>query len=170
MGEGFGFINFWNDHHSDSQIRYYNHLKEFVLDEAGIKALMNASPICMAAWVAKDGSPRAIALPFALLDDEHVYFTAEESQPIVKALREDPRISMCWGLRSDAATLRGRAEIHTDADLTRRVREASAKQRYPKDPEKARKLALKLDSPTRVTIQVSDEKFITFTGANLPRD
>lgn len=170
MSEQFAFINFWNDHFPDNQIRYYNHLSEFVLDEAGIDELMRGSPIAMASWITSDGSPRAIAVPFALLDDDCVYFTAEPSQPIVKSLKKDPRISMCWGLGAGAVTLRGKAEIISDPDLTARVCDASAKQRYRDDPDKAGRLASKLKSPTRVSIKVSKDKFITFTGADLPRD
>ncbi len=169
MSDDFKFIHFWNDEH-EKQIRYYNHLKEFVLDGEGINTLMRAVPVAQAAWVASDGSPRAITVPFALLNEDYVYFTAEESQAIVQSLRKDPRISMCWGGPGGAATVRGQAEVISDPALTASVCEASAKQRYPDDPAKASKLASKLDSPTRVSIKVSKDKFITFSGAGLPRD
>lgn len=170
MGQKPELVNFWNDIHPEQQIRYYNHLAEFTLDQAGIDRLLQGAPVCTATWVARDGSPRSIALPYALLDDEHVYLTAEASQPLVRALRKDPRIALCWGGFGGAATVRGEAEVKDDRALTDRVREASAKQRYPSDPAKAEQLARRLDSPSRVTIKVRKGKFITFSSGNLPRD
>ena len=169
MAEKFAFINYWNDHHPDKQVRYYNHLSEFILDEQQIKQLMEGADIATVAWVAADGSPRSIAVPFALLDDS-VYFTAESSQPIVKSLENDSRISMCWGSTIGAATARGHAEITDDQDLTARVCKASARQRYQNDPDKAAKLANRLASPTRVAIKVTADKHITFSTLGLPRD
>ncbi|MBT4160748.1 MAG: hypothetical protein HOC70_00570 [Gammaproteobacteria bacterium] len=169
MSEQFAFINYWNDHHPDHQVRYYNHLSEFTLDDEKIMQLMQGADIATVAWAASDGSARAIAVPFALLDDE-VYFTAEASQPIVKSLEGDNRISMCWGGMIGAATARGHAEIIDDQDLTARVCEASAKQRYQNDADKAAKLASRLASPTRVSIKVTADKHITFSTLGLPRD
>ena len=171
MSEEFAFINFWNDHHPDNQTRYYNHLAEFVLDDAGIDEAMRGTPLAMTSWIAGDGSPRSIAVPFALLDDDYVYFSATPAQAIVKSIKEDPRISMCWAFGAGAVTLRGQAEIISDDDdLTTIVCDESAKQRYPGDSKMADKLAAKLKSETRVSIKVSKDKFITFNGANLPRD
>ena len=169
MSEKFAFINYWNDHHPDQQVRYYNHLSEFILDEAQIVQLMQTADIATVAWAASDGSARSIAVPFALLDDG-VYFTAESSQPIVKSLENDSRISMCWGGMIGAATARGTAEIIDDPALTTRVCEASAKQRYQNDADKAAKLASRLASPTRVSIKVTADKHITFSTLGLPRD
>ena len=170
MSEEFAFINHWNDHNPDKQIRYYNHLAEFVLDEAGIDEAIHGTPLAMTSWIASDGSPRSIAVPFAILDDGCVYFTAVPSQVIAKSIARDPRISMCWAYGAGAVTLRGQAEIISDDKLTATVCDESAKQRYPADSDKATRLAVKLKSSERVSIKVTTDKYITFNGANLPRD
>ncbi len=170
MSEEFAFINFWNDHHPDNQTRYYNHLAEFVLDEAGIDEAIQGTPLAMTSWIASDGSPRSIAVPFSLRDDSCVYFTAVPSQAIAKSIADDPHISMCWAYGAGAVTIRGQAEIISDDSLTADVCDESAQQRYPGDADKESQLAAKLKSTERVTIKVSADKYITFNGANLPRD
>jgi PPOX class probable F420-dependent enzyme len=96
-------------------------VREMSLDEAR-EFLTTGTRTGKVAVVRKDGSPMVVPIWFGLEDDGTLVFTAWGESIKVRALRRDPRLSICVDTESPPYSyvrVDGTAELVDDPELTR---------------------------------------------------
>jgi len=104
--------------------------------------------------------------------DRRFWLTAGAHRHRIEAVRRDPRVSIVvssTGTRLGAGksiTAKGRCRVREDAKTKAWFYPAFARHLYVEE-EQARAFEQKLDSPLRVILEVTPEKWITYDGAKM---
>ena len=168
MDDEIKYINYWNDV-SPREIVYWSALHDYYLTDEQIGQMIDQTPVCVATWTRKDGSPCAATMYHVRLDDT-IYLTTTEGQAKAAAWRRNPLASVAWWGMEGAAHARGRMELVKDPALRRRVLEAMGKKLFPDDAARYGKFLRAIDAPDRVTVKVVPDKIATFAASLIPRD
>jgi hypothetical protein len=146
------------------------HIEPYRLSDAEAWKLIESPPFyCVFSWVTREPAPVCCAMAYVVLDGR-VLLTSTENRDKVKAVRRNPAVSLCFhrGLRQ--VTLRGQAEVSSDAQLVQRwvAAHLDAWDR-PLTPEQRESETRRFLSPDRVILAVRAEKLRSFDGAEMFR-
>jgi general stress protein 26 len=156
-------------------IRNYEQVSIYGLDEADRESLLREQGECVFNWATRDGWPVGVVMSF-LWRDGRFWLTAGAQRHRIEAIRRDPRVSVVVtsaGTRLGPAktlTAKGRVRIREDAETKQWFYPALAEMIQRGDPVAARRFAEHLDSPLRVILEVTPEKWITYDGAKMALD
>ena len=134
-----------------------------------IDELMTKAPECVLMWGTKDGWPVGVVHSFVWHGGK-VWLTFAAHRHRASAIRRDPRVSVTVsGRTSDdptcplgAVTLKGRAQFIEDDDTIKWFYRALAKKVSPDDKAGEDDFYALLDSPLRLVLAITPEKWISF--------
>ena len=134
-----------------------------------IDTLMTKAPECVLMWGTKDGWPVGVVHAYVWHDGK-VWLTFAAHRHRAAAIKRDPRVSVCvTGRTSDdpecplgAVTLKGRGEFIDDHDTRHWFYRALAKKVSPQDKAGEDDFYNLLDSPLRLVLAITPEKWISF--------
>jgi general stress protein 26 len=156
-----------------AQIHNYEQVSVYGLDPDQREELLRSAQECVFNWSTKDGWPVGVIMSY-LWRDGRFWLTAGAHRHRIEAIRRDPRVSVVvtsTGTKlgpSKTITAKGRVRVREDAEtkawfypaLASRVRSGDA----------AKQFAEFLDSPLRVILEVTPEKWITYDGEKMALD
>lgn len=145
--------------------------------DAQIDALMSKAPECVLMWDTKDHWPVGVVHSFVWRDGK-VWLTFAAHRHRATAIRRDPRVSVCVsGRTSDdpecplgAVTLKGRAVFHEDRETKEWFYRALSQKVAQGDKTVEEDFYNLLDSPLRVVLEITPEKWISFDAEKSARD
>ena len=142
-----------------------------------IDKLMTEARECVLMWATKDGWPVGVYHSFVWRDGK-IWITCAAHRHRVAAIRRDPRVSVAVSavtmtgpdaLRG-AATVKCRAVIRDDQETKDWFYRALAHKSNPTDKAAEDDFVVRLDSPLRIIIECTPEKWITFDSAKSAKD
>ncbi len=131
--------------------------------------LMTKAPECVLMWGTKDHWPVGVVHAYVWARGK-VWLTFAAHRHRAAAIRRDPRVSVTVSGRcSDdptcpkgAATMKGRAVFHEDEETKKWFYRALAHKGNPTDKAAEDAFYDLLDSPLRLVLEITPEKWITF--------
>ena len=137
--------------------------------EEQLDQLLTRAPECVLMWGTQDHWPVGVVHSF-LWHEGKVWVTFAAHRHRAAAIRRDPRVSVCVsGRTSDdpecplgAVTIKGRGEWVEDHDTKHLFYRALANKINPQDESAAQGFYELLDSPLRLVLAITPEKWISF--------
>jgi nitroimidazol reductase NimA-like FMN-containing flavoprotein (pyridoxamine 5'-phosphate oxidase superfamily) len=134
-----------------------------------IDALMTKAPECVLMWGTRDGWPVGVVHSFVWIDGK-VWVTFAAHRHRASAIRRDPRVSITVSGRTSndpecplgAVTLKGRGEFQDDQETKRWFYRKLSKKVSPTDAQGEQDFYDLLDSPLRLVLAITPEKWISF--------
>jgi len=157
------------------QIHDYEQVSIYGLDPERREELLRAAAECVFNWSTKDGWPVGVIMSFVWRDGKF-WLTAGGHRHRIEAIRRDPRVSIVvtsTGTKlgpSKTITVKGRARVREDAETKKWFYPALADMIQRGDAAAAQRFAEFLDSPLRVILEVTPEKWITYDGEKMALD
>jgi general stress protein 26 len=158
-----------------AQIHNYEQVSIYGLDDDRREELLRSAGECTFNWSTKDGWPVGVIMSF-LWRDGKFWLTAGAHRHRIEAIRRDPRVSIVVtsaGTKlgpSKTITVKGRVRVREDAETKRWFYPALASMVRSGDPAASKQFAEFLDSPLRVVLEVTPEKWITYDGEKMALD
>lgn len=142
-----------------------------------IDQLMNDASECILMWGTKDGWPVGVYHSFVWRDGKF-WITCAAHRHRVAAIRRDGRVSVAVsGISATspdsprgAATAKCRAVVREDAETKAWFYRALAHKANPDDKAAEDDFVERLDSPLRIVIEATPEKWITFDSGKSAKD
>jgi len=142
-----------------------------------IDQLMNDASECILMWGTKDGWPVGVYHSFVWKDGKF-WITCAAHRHRVAAIRRDGRVSVAVsGISAKspdsprgAATAKCRAVVREDAETKEWFYRALAHKANPDDKAAEDDFVERLDSPLRIIIEATPEKWITFDSGKSAKD
>jgi general stress protein 26 len=152
----------------------YEKVSIYNLSDERREALLDEHAECSFAWTTRDGWPVSVIMSY-LWHDGRFWLTAGGHRHRIEAVRRDPRV--CITITSTGSSLgpgksisaKGRCVVHEDQETKDWFYPAFSAHLH-KDPKRAEGFEGFLDSPLRVVLEVSVEKWITYDGDKMARD
>jgi nitroimidazol reductase NimA-like FMN-containing flavoprotein (pyridoxamine 5'-phosphate oxidase superfamily) len=157
------------------QIHNYEQVSIYGLDGDKRDELLVAAAECVFNWSTKDGWPVGVIMSF-LWRDGKFWLTAGAHRHRIEAIRRDPRVSVVvtsTGTKlgpSKTITVKGHVRVREDAETKAWFYPALAARVRSGDPAATKQFAEFLDSPLRVILEVTPEKWITYDGEKMALD
>jgi len=153
---------------ADESMRNYEEVAQFTMSDADTDALLRAQTECTFIWRMRDGWPVGVIMSYVWRDGK-IWMTASSQRPRIAAVRRDHRVSVVVSsagttLSPRTVTMRGRCELFEDAATKSWFYPALAASLVPHDERRQANFIKMLDSPRRVVMCVTPEKFITFSS------
>ena len=152
----------------------YEQVSVYPVEAEDREALLTAHAECTFIWATQDGHPLGVIMSY-LWHDGRFWLTAGAHRHRIAAVRRDPRVSVVvtstgtklGGGRS--LTAKGRCTIHEDPDTKGWFYPAFSRHLH-KDEKMAGWFEEFLDSPLRVVLEVTPDKWITYDGTKMALD
>ena len=151
---------------------YYEDLSPFALSEPDRESLLNAQSECTFCWGTRDGSPMGVIMAY-VWKDGRVWLTATSQRKRIGAIRRNPTCAVVVTSVGSpeppgrTVTIKGPCTIHEDAETKAWFYPALA-EKVVGTPGPAQDAFRKhLDSPLRVVLEVSPEKWLTCDAAKM---
>lgn len=152
----------------------YELVSVYNLSDERREQLLQAHAECTFAWSTKDGWPVGVIMSYLWAKDRF-WLTAGGHRHRIEAVRRDPRV--CITITSTGTelgmgksiTAKGRCVVREDQETKDWFYPAFSRHLH-KDPKMAEWFQGFLDSPIRVVLEVSVEKWITYDGDKMARD
>jgi nitroimidazol reductase NimA-like FMN-containing flavoprotein (pyridoxamine 5'-phosphate oxidase superfamily) len=149
----------------------YEEVSDLTLADEDREALLKAQNECVFNWRTSDGWPIGVVMSYVWRDGK-VWLTASSQRPRITAVRRDDRVSVAIssaGTRMPPATItiKGRCVILEDVETKRWFYPALAAALLPRSETQQAGFVRMLDSPRRVVMRVTPERFITFDGRKM---
>ena len=146
----------------------------YAYDESQIDRLMTEASECVLMWATRDGWPVGVVHAFVWRDGK-VWLTFAAHRHRAAAIRRDPRVSVAVSAAtassmSGAATLKGRARFHEDDETKAWFYAALAKKVSPDSKDGEDAFVALIDTPLRVILEITPQKWITYDGEKAERD
>ncbi|MXP24249.1 hypothetical protein GIY30_23275 [Gordonia sp. HNM0687] len=148
-------------------------MRPITLDGDSRAALFAAQTECTFVFATPHGWPAGVIVSY-LVDGDSVWFTAAASRLHVRALADEPRVSLVVSNTGtdlpgrQMVTIRGRATVHRDRATRDWFFPRFIDRMQPDDPEAFARL---LDSPDRVVVQVEVVRIpVSHDSTRLPGD
>jgi general stress protein 26 len=157
------------------QIHNYEQVSIYGLDDDQREELLRTAAECVFNWSTKDGWPVGVIMSF-LWRDGKFWLTAGAHRHRIEAIQRDARVSIVvtsTGTKlgpSKTITAKGRVRVRDDAETKRWFYPALAAMIQRGEPEATKRFAEFLDSPLRVILEVTPEKWITYDGEKMALD
>lgn len=144
----------------------------YPFDEKQIDQLMTDANECVLMWATHDCWPVGVYHSFVWRGGR-IWITFAAHRHRTAAIRRNPKVSVAVsgvasrteGSPRGSATAKGTAIVHDDRETKDWFYPALAKKSNPNDPDAAAAFVKRLDSPLRVILEVTPEKWITFDSA-----
>lgn len=152
----------------------YEAVSVYFLDDTDREALLSEQRECVFNWSTRDGWPVGVIMS-CLWRDGKLWLTAGAHRHRISAVRRDPRVSIVITSTGTSMgpgksiTIKGRCAIREDAETKAWFYPAFSGHLHP-EPRHAEAFCKMLDSPLRVVLEVTPEKFITYDGVKMARD
>ncbi len=147
----------------------------FPFDDEQLNELLTDARECVLMWGTQDGWPVGVYHQF-LWREGKFWITCTANRHRVAAIRRDPRVSVAVSAMvapnfapRGAATAKGRGVVHEDRETKDWFYRALARKALPDDKAAEDAFVERLDSPLRIVIEVTPEKWITFDGSKSDR-
>jgi len=155
------------------KMRNYEEVAQFTLEQQDCEHLLTTQNECTFIWRMRDGWPIGVIMSYIWRDGK-VWMTASSQRPRIAAVQRDDRVSvvvssMGTQLSPGTVTIRGRCAIREDEETKRWFYPALAQALIPGDDRRQGRFVKMLDSPRRVVMCVSPEKFITFSSEKMQK-
>jgi len=152
-------------------MKNYEEVSDLTLSEEDKEKLLSTQNECVFAWSTSSGQPVGVVMSYVWKEGK-VWLTASSQRPRVSAVRRDDRVSVAisslgTGAPPATVTVIGRCAILQDAETKRWFYPALAAALIPNNPKRQSSFAQMLDSPRRVIMSVTPERFITFDGRKM---
>ena len=149
----------------------YEEVSDLTLADGDRETLLSTQNECVFTWRTSDGWPVGVVMSYVWRDGK-IWLTASNQRPRVLAVRRDDRVSVAIssaGTRMPPATvtIKGRCAILDDAETKRWFYPALAAALLPGNEKQQAGFVRMLDSPRRVVMRVTPERFITFDGRKM---
>lgn len=154
------------------QIDNYEMVSIYGLDEADKEKLLRTGRECTFNWATKDGWPMGVIMAY-LWKEGRFWLTAGAHRHRIAAVRRDPRVSIVVNSTggplgpAKTVTAKGRCVIREDRETKEWFYPEFSRHLYPDDWEN---FAQFLDSPIRIVLEVTPEKWITYDGEKMALD
>jgi general stress protein 26 len=157
--------------HGQDIMENYEEVSDLTLADEDREALLKAQNECVFTWRTADGWPIGVVMSY-VWRDEKVWLTASSQRPRIRAVRRDDRVSVVIssaGTRMPPATvtIKGHCAILEDVETKRWFYTALAAALVPRSEKQQAGFVQMLDSPRRVVMCVTPERFITFDGRKM---
>ncbi len=158
---------------ADAKIRNYEEVAQFTLDATQCDELLRLQNECTFIWRMRDGWPIGVIMSYVWRDDK-IWMTASSQRPRIAAVRRDDRVSvvvssMGTTLTPRTVTIRGRCRFFEDAVTKAWFYPALAAALIPDSPKRQANFIKMLDSPRRVVMCVTPEKWVTFSSDKMQK-
>ena len=152
----------------------YEMVSIYNLSDERREELLRHHAECTFAWSTRDGWPVSVIMSY-LWHDGRFWLTAGGHRHRIEAVRRDPRVCITvtsTGTRlgpGKSVSAKGRCVVHEDRETKDWFYPAFSAHLH-KDPKMAQWFQSFLDSPLRVVLEVTPEKWITYDGDKMARD
>ncbi|MFO7591063.1 MAG: pyridoxamine 5'-phosphate oxidase family protein [Acidimicrobiia bacterium] len=150
----------------------FEDLREYRLEPADEEALLLEQTECTFIWANREGWPVGVIMAY-LWRDGRFWLTAAAGRARVKAVRRDPRVSVCvssigttQGMQR-TVTYKGMCKVLDDAETKAWFYPALAAALIPGDQRFQQGFARFLDSPDRVVLEVEPGQRIDHDGVKM---
>ncbi len=149
----------------------YEEVSDLTLSDQDRELLLGAQNECVFMWRMKDGWPFGVVMNYVWREGK-LWLTASSQRPRIKSLQRDDRVSVAISSTGTAAppaavSIRGRCAILSDAETKRWFYPALAAAMIPRSEKAQARFVAMLDSPRRVVLRVTPEKYVTFDGRKM---
>ncbi|GAB92070.1 pyridoxamine 5'-phosphate oxidase family protein [Gordonia rhizosphera] len=148
-------------------------MRPITLDDESRAALFAAQTECTFVFATPQGWPAGVVVSY-LVDGDSLWFTAAASRLHIRALNDEPRVSVVVSNNGTVlpgrqmVTMRGRATVHRDRETRDWFFPRFVERMRPNDPVAFARL---LDSPDRVVVQVEIVRIpVSHDSTRLPGD
>ena len=154
-----------------STMENYEEVSNLTLADDDRQTLLKTQNECVFTWRTSDGWPIGVVMSYVWREGK-IWLTASSQRPRIKAVRRDDRVSVAIssaGTRRPpaTATIKGRCAILEDVETKRWFYPALAAALIPENEKHQAGFVRMLDSPRRVVMCVTPERFITFDGRKM---
>jgi len=149
----------------------YEEVSNLTLTDDDRETLLKTQNECVFAWRTSDGWPIGVVMNYVWRDGR-IWLTASSQRPRIGAVRRDDRVSVAIssaGTRIPLATVtvKGRCAVLEDVETKQWFYPELAAALIPNNEKRQAGFVRMLDSPRRVVMCVTPERFITFDGRKL---
>lgn len=150
----------------------YERVSIYFLDPDVQEELLSTARECVFNWSTRDGWPMGVIMS-CLWRDGRLWLTAGANRHRISAVRRDPRVSVVVTSTGThlgggkTVTIKGRVTVHDDRETKDWFYPAFSRHLNPTDETQAAAFQEMLDSPIRVVLEVTPEKFITYDGVKM---
>ncbi len=148
-------------------------LKKFPMDEERQQRLYDLQTECAICWETQDHWPVGVMHRY-MWHDGKIWATCSGKRHRVPALRRNPKSCVIiTGLGTElgpvdtTVTIKTTAVVHTDQETRDWFFPAMAKRLRPESKEAQEELVKNFDTPTRVILELTPHKYITYDGRKL---
>ncbi len=156
-------------------IQNYEQISQFTLDEKLLEELLQKQTECSIVWNTKEGWPTGCIMAF-VYKEGRFWLTAAEQRARIAALRRDERCSLVISSIGTSlgpvktATIKGRCRVRNDEETKAWLYPAIAKAQVPFSEDMQKIFAKRLDSPSRVILEIEPVKWMTFDAMKMFMD
>lgn len=160
------------DSAAEDTAKDWEDVKAYTLDDSDEAELLSRQTECTLIWNSLSGHPMGVIVNF-IFRNGRFWLTATEVRPRIKAIREDPRVSIAVTSKgsgitvSKSLTYKGTCVLHDDEETKAWFYPEFAGVLRSDSPEKAASFAAHLDSPGRVVLEVVPDKRVGFDSAKM---
>jgi general stress protein 26 len=152
-------------------LKNYEEVSDLTLGKEDQERLLRTQNECVFSWRTSNGWPVGVVMSYVWKEGK-IWLTASSQRPRVNAVRRDDRVSVAisslgTGAPPATVTIVGRCAILQDAGTKQWFYPALAAALIPNNPKRQTGFAQMLDSPRRVIMSVTPERFITFDGRKM---
>ena len=153
----------------------YEAVSVYNLDPEDMEELLSNGRECTFNWSTREGWPMGVIMSF-LWKDGRFWLTAGAHRHRISAVRRDPRVSIVVNSTGShmgggkSVTAKGRCVVHEDRETKDWFYPAFSRHLHPTDEQAAAGFQAFLDSPIRIVLEVTPEKWITYDGVKMALD
>jgi general stress protein 26 len=154
------------------QVQNYEEVDQYPLEPELCEQILRAQNECSFVWGTRDHWAVGVIMTY-VWRDERFWLTASSQRARIHAIRRDPRVSLVVSSvgtpfgPAKSITVKGRVRIREDAATKERVLPQIAAAILPGAEELQGRFVEMMDSPRRVVLEVTPEKWITFDAAKM---
>ena len=155
-----------------TMVENYEEVEHFPLDPAIQEKILQEQIECSFVWGPKDNWAVGVIMSYVWRDGKF-WLTASNQRARLSALKRDPRVSIIVTSvgtslgPAKSITAKGTVRILNDRATLDWVLPAIAAVNVPGAEEMQKKFTQMMDSPRRVVLEVTPEKWITFDAAQM---
>ena len=150
----------------------YEKVSIYPLDDDVREQLLTTQIECVFNWSTREGWPMGVIMS-CLWRDGRMWLTAGANRHRISAIRRDPRCSIVVTSGGTtlgpgkSVTIKGRCTVHEDRETKNWFYPAFSDHLSPHDEKNARDFESRLDSPLRVVLEVTPEKYISYDAIKM---
>lgn len=150
----------------------YERVSIYGLDPETREKLLTTQRECVFNWCTREQWPMGVIMS-CLWHDDRMWLTAGAHRHRISAVRRNPRVSVVVTSTGTelgtgkTITIKGKCTVHEDAETKSWFYPKFSRHLYAENEKLAAAFETKLDSPLRVVLEVTPEKFVTYDGEKM---